>query len=249
MQNNILAAIDIGTNSFHLVIAKVNDKGIVKILTKDKEVVRLGKSSSDMKYISIDAMERAVSTLKRYKIICDSYNADIRAVATSATREALNKYEFIEEVFKRTGISIEVVSGYEEARLIYLGVLQALDIFDKRILLIDIGGGSTEFLIGEKGQVKYANSIKLGAVRLTEKFFGDGKFKKESIDNARLHVRSIINPIVRNLKEEKYECVIGTSGTITNYCLSYSFCKNQTKMYLSLISIILSTAVTNFTIL
>lgn len=216
MQNNILAAIDIGTNSFHLVIAKVDDKGIVKILNKDKEVVRLGKSSSDMKYISIDAMERAVSTLKRYKIICDSYNADVRAVATSATREALNKYEFIEEVFKRTGISIEVVSGYEEARLIYLGVLQALDIFDKRILLIDIGGGSTEFLIGEKGQVKYANSIKLGAVRLTEKFFGDGKFKKDSIDNARLHVRSIINPIVRNLKEEKYECVIGTSGTITN---------------------------------
>lgn len=216
MQNNILAAIDIGTNSFHLVIAKTDDKGIVKILSKDKEVVRLGKSSTDMKYISIDAMERAVSTLKRFKIICDSYNAEIRAVATSATREALNKNEFIEEVLKRTGISIEVVSGFEEARLIYLGVLQALDVFDNKILLIDIGGGSTEFLVGEKGHVKYANSIKLGAVRMTEKFFGDGRFRKDNIDNARLHVKSMINPIIRHLRDENYECVIGTSGTITN---------------------------------
>jgi exopolyphosphatase/guanosine-5'-triphosphate,3'-diphosphate pyrophosphatase len=215
MTSKILAAIDIGTNSFHLVIAKVNDKGIVKILSKDKEVVRLGKSSSEMKYISLDAMERAVNTLKRFKIICDSFNAEIRAVATSATREALNKDEFINKVFERTGINIEVVSGFEEARLIYLGVLQAIDVYDTRILLLDIGGGSTEFLIGEKGQVHYANSIKLGAVRLTEKFFRDGKFGKSSIDDARLHVRSIINPIVRHIKEQKYDYVIGTSGTIT----------------------------------
>lgn len=216
MSDNILAAIDIGTNSFHLVIASVNDKGIVKILTKDKEVVRLGKSSSDMKYISLEAMERAVTALKRFKIVCDSYNAEIRAVATSATREALNKDEFLNEAKRKAGISIEVVSGFEEARLIYLGVLQALDVFDKRILLIDIGGGSTEFLIGEKGNVVYSNSIKLGAVRLTEKFFADGKFTKENIENARLHVRSILNPIVRNIKNENHELVIGTSGTISN---------------------------------
>jgi len=215
MTEKILASMDIGTNSFHLVIAKVDDKGIVKILSKDKEVVRLGKSSSDMKYISLEAMERAIITLKRFKIICDSSNAKIRAVATSATREALNRDEFINKVFDRTGISIEVVSGFEEARLIYLGILQAINVYDNRILLIDIGGGSTEFLIGEKGQVLYANSIKLGAVRLTEKFFNDGKFKKENIENARLHVRSIINPIVRQIKEQKYDFVIGTSGTIT----------------------------------
>jgi exopolyphosphatase/guanosine-5'-triphosphate,3'-diphosphate pyrophosphatase len=216
MKSKTLAAIDIGTNSFHLVIAKVNDKGIVKILSKDKEVVRLGKSSSDMKYISLEAMERAVTSLKRFKIICDSFNAEIRAVATSATREALNKVEFINKVFDRTGVSIEVVSGFEEARLIYLGILQAINVYDNRILLIDIGGGSTEFLIGEKGHVHYANSIKLGAVRLTEKFFSDGKFKKESIDSARLHVRSIINPVVRQIKEQKYDFVVGTSGTITS---------------------------------
>ncbi|MCI0472237.1 MAG: exopolyphosphatase, partial [Ignavibacteria bacterium] len=199
MDNRILGAIDIGTNSFHLVIAKINSTGIVKILSKEKETVRLGKSSTDMKYITPEAMERAVSTLKRFRLICDSFNAGIRAVATSATREALNREEFIQKVHANTGINVEVVSGFEEARLIYLGVLQSLNIYDKKILLIDIGGGSTEFLNGEKGQVSYANSIKIGAVRLTEKFFPSGKFKKDTINEARLYVRSIVNPVVRHL--------------------------------------------------
>lgn len=215
-QNKILAAIDIGTNSFHLVVAKVDDKGIMKVLTRDKEVVRLGKSPTDMKYISEQAMQRGISTLKRFRLICDSFRADIRAVATSATREALNKEEFITRVYDATGIKIEVVSGFEEARLIYLGVLQALPIFREKILLIDIGGGSTEFLIGEKGNVLYANSIKIGAVRLTEKYFSGGKFRKEDIDEARLHVKSMINHIVRDIKGAGFNAVIGTSGTITN---------------------------------
>jgi|WetSurMetagenome_2_1015567.scaffolds.fasta_scaffold17728_5 exopolyphosphatase / guanosine-5'-triphosphate,3'-diphosphate pyrophosphatase len=215
-KENILAAIDIGTNSFHLVVAKVDEKGIVKILTRDKEVVRLGKSSTDMKYLSEDAMQRGISTLKRFKLICDSLKADIRAVSTSATREAINKDDFINRVYESTGIRIEVVSGFEEARLIYLGVLQALSVFNDKILLIDIGGGSTEFLIGEKGTVIYANSIKIGAVRLTEKFFPEQKYKKENIDEARMYVKSIINPLVREIKDLEYQYVIGTSGTITN---------------------------------
>lgn len=216
MDKRILGAIDIGTNSFHLVIAKIDSKGIVKILSKDKETVRLGKSSTDMKYITPEAMERAVSALKRFILMCDSFKAEIRAVATSATREALNKDDFIGKVYESTGINIEVVSGFEEARLIYLGVLQSLNVFDRKILLIDIGGGSTEFLTGEKGQVSYANSIKLGAVRLTEKFFSSGKFNKDTINEARLYVRSLLNPVVRHLKNEKYEMVIGSSGTIFN---------------------------------
>lgn len=215
-KEKILAAIDIGTNSFHLVVARVNEKGIIKILTREKEVVRLGKSSTDMKYLSQDAIRRGIQTLKRFKLICDSFNAQVRAVATSATREALNKSEFIDRAYETTGIKIEVVSGFEEARLIYLGVLQALSVFKTKILLIDIGGGSTEFLIGEKGNVNYANSIKIGAVRLTEKFFPDGKFKKSNIEDAKMYVKSIINPVIRDLKELDYKNVIGTSGTITN---------------------------------
>lgn len=212
--NKFLAAIDIGTNSFHLIVVKTDDKGSFKILTREKEVVRLGKSSKDMKYISSDAVFRAVNTLKRFKLICDSFNAEIRAVATSAVREALNGEDFISEILHKTGIKIEVVSGYEEARLIYLGVLQALPVFKKKILLIDIGGGSTEMLVGEKGDVIYANSTKIGAVRLTERFFPDKRFTPDAIEEAKMYTKSVLYPVLRRIKEYSYDTVIGSSGTI-----------------------------------
>jgi exopolyphosphatase/guanosine-5'-triphosphate,3'-diphosphate pyrophosphatase len=216
MNPRILSAIDIGTNSFHMIVAQVKNHGAFSILSRDKDVVRLGKSSTDMKYISADAAFRGINTLRRFKMICDSYDSRIRAVATSAVREALNRDDFIWEVLEKTGIKIEVISGFEEARLIYLGMLQALPVFNERILLIDIGGGSTEFLVGEAGEVLYANSIKVGTVRLSERFFADGKFTPDCIAEAKMFTRSAINPVIRNLSEYKFSKVIGTSGTITN---------------------------------
>ncbi|MBN1633613.1 MAG: Ppx/GppA family phosphatase [Ignavibacteria bacterium] len=224
--NKILAAIDIGTNSFHLIVVKTGDKGTFKIITREKEVVRLGKSSSDMKYISVDAVHRAISTLKRFKLICDSFNAEIRTVATSAVREALNGEDFISEVFYKTGIKIEIVSGYEEARLIYMGVLQALPVFKKKILLIDIGGGSTEMLIGEKGEVIYANSTKIGTVRLTERFFPDKKFTPDAIEEAKMYTRSVLFPVLRRIKEYSFDTVVGSSGTISTIGSMIYFLEN-----------------------
>lgn len=214
--NNVIAAIDIGTNSFHLVIAKINAKKRFTVLTRDKEVVRLGSSSNDMKFISSESMERGIETLKRFKLICESYNAEIIAVATSATREALNKDEFLAKVYAETGIEINIVSGYEEARLIYLGVLQSLDIFNKKILLVDIGGGSTEFLIGENGDVKSASSLKIGAVRLTHKYSLAEKIDKPDLRDSKQFVKGAINQVVRTLENEKYDLAIGSSGTINN---------------------------------
>lgn len=234
--NKILAAIDIGTNSFHLIVVKTDEKGSFKILTREKEVVRLGKSSKDMKYISPDAVFRAVNTLKRFKLICDSFNAEVRAVATSAVREALNGEDFISEILHKTGIKIEVVSGYEEARLIYLGVLQALPIFKKKILLIDIGGGSTEMLIGEKGEVIYANSTKIGAVRLTERFFPDKRFTPDAIEEAKMYTKSALYPVLRRIKEYSYDTVIGSSGTITTLGSMIYFLNNpesEDELYLN----------------
>jgi len=214
--NNILAAIDIGTNSFHLVIAKIDDKKRFTVLTRSKEVVRLGTSSNDMKYISPESMERGVETLKRFKMICDSHEAEIIAIATSATREALNREIFLSRVYKETGIEINIVSGYEEARLIYLGLMQSLDIYNKKILLIDIGGGSTEFLVGEKGEVKSASSVKVGAVRLTNKFSLNERINKDDLKNSRQFVKGAINQVIRLIENEEYELVVGSSGTIIN---------------------------------
>lgn len=226
LKNDVLAAMDLGTNSFHLVVAKILGKERFKILTRDKEVVRLGSSSKDMKYLTPDAIDRAISAIRRFKIVSDSFNAQIRAVATSATREAVNKEELISRVRKETGIEIEVISGYEEARLIYLGTLQALPIFNKRILMIDIGGGSTELLIGEKGNIIHGNSVKIGAVRLTTNFFPDGKVKEKAVEEARIYIKGAINPVVRAIKNEKIDLVVGSSGTISNIGLMiYAFDK------------------------
>ena len=135
MTDKILASIDAGTNSFHLLIAKAGENGRFEILAREREVVRLGTGSKDMKFLTEDAISRGVATLKRFKLICETYNAEIYATGTSAIREALNKDVFINKVFNETGINLEVISGYEEARLIYLGTLKALPIFEKKILI------------------------------------------------------------------------------------------------------------------
>lgn len=211
------AAIDMGTNSFHLVIAEVNlVTGRFRVLGKDKEIVRLGSGSSDMKYISEPAMNRGIMTLKRFQKIAESYNAEIRGVATSAVREALNKDEFLRRVRNETGIKIEIASGFEEARLIQLGVLQALPVYSKRILLVDIGGGSTEFLIGKRRDILFSNSLKLGAVRLTEGFFKQEALDKKAVEECRRFVKGSLQPITREVCEKRIDVCIGSSGTISS---------------------------------
>jgi len=144
-----LAAIDIGTNSIHLVVVKVKENDRFEILAQEKEVVRLGSGSKDMKYLKQDAMDRGIEVLKRFKQIAEISRAEIRAVATSAVREALNKEVFIQRATSEVGIEVEVISGFEEARLIYQGVAHVLPQSDERRLVVDIGGRSTEMILGQ----------------------------------------------------------------------------------------------------
>jgi exopolyphosphatase/guanosine-5'-triphosphate,3'-diphosphate pyrophosphatase len=210
-----LAAIDMGTNSFHLLIVQPDMSGSkFKVLDHVKETIRLGSGSTDMKYLSPDAIVRALEALKRFKQMADSYGAQVRAIGTSALREALNQGEFIARAKAETGIIVEVVSGFEEARLIYLGVLQALPVFNRQMLLFDIGGGSTEFLIGLRRKVLYGNSLKLGAIRLTQRFFSKGVFERKSIKECREYVAGMLSPIVRDVHKNGYEFAVGSSGTL-----------------------------------
>ena len=212
----IIAAIDVGTNSFHLLIVQIENSTRLKfrVIEHIREVVRLGAGSSDMKTISVPATQRAIDALRRFKKIADSYNASVRAIGTSAVREALNQNQFIMQVSKATGITIEIVSGFEEARFIYLGVLQRLQVYNKKIVLLHIGGGSSEILIGQRRNILYDNCIKLGAIRLTDRFFADGKFRQSSIDKCRDYVAGMLGPIERSVENEGYETAIGSSGTI-----------------------------------
>jgi len=211
-----LAAIDIGTNSIHLVVVRFKDNKRFEILAQEKEVVRLGSGSKDMKVLKDDAMDRAIETLKRFKQIADISKAEVKAVATSAVREALNQGAFLQRAKKEAGIQVEVISGFEEARLIYLGVLQTLPILEKKILLVDIGGGSTEFMLGRGGEVLEANSLKLGALRLTDSFFKADPLDFKAVSRCREFVRAFLNPMARTVLRKGYEIAVGSSGTILN---------------------------------
>lgn len=213
--NKNIAAIDVGTNSFHLIVVHAKSNGNFEIIDREREVIRLGEGSAgDIKNIIPVAIERAVQALKRFKGIADAHGAHLRAVATSAVRESLNKNELIKRVFDETGVEIEVISGYEEARLIYLGILKSVPVFDKKTLVIDIGGGSTEFLIGEKGKTLYSVSLKLGAVRLAQKFFRNYELTEESLKECRSWVHGEIFNVAETAKRIGFDLCVGSSGTI-----------------------------------
>ena len=207
-----LAALDIGTNSFHLVVARVLDNGY-EIVTREKETVRLGHGGGDMKELSNDAIDRGISSLRRMQRIAAAHNASVRAVATSAVREAHNADVFLTRARREAKVDIEVISGLEEARLIHLGVLQAVPAFEQRLILVDIGGGSTEVLVGERGETLAARSFNLGAVRLTDRFFAGGTTTSDSVGECRSYIRSILATFERDVEELGFAIAIASSGT------------------------------------
>ena len=208
-----LAAIDIGTNSIHLVVARPVGGDRFETLTREREVVRLGSGGGDMKLLTDDALIRGLSCLTRMKGLADGFDASLRAVATSAVREASNARQFIDRAASEAGVYVEVISGVEEARLIHLGVLQAVPVFDRRVLLVDVGGGSTELLIGECGETIAARSLKVGAVRLTDRFFPGGKVAVNAVEACRNHVRSLIEHFHREITTHGFEVAVASSGT------------------------------------
>lgn len=214
-----LAAIDIGTNSFHMVVARVGEAppghttGPFEVIAREKEMVRLGASSGDMKRLAPDAIERGVAALARMARIAAIHDADVHAVATSAVREAENAEEFIERARIEAGVEIDVISGVEEARLIHLGVLQAVPVYDRRLVLIDIGGGSTEILVGERGETLTAGSVKLGAIRVTRRFFRTEGIHPGAVDSCRRHIRSVLAPMAREVGRHGFEVAVASSGT------------------------------------
>jgi len=208
------AAIDIGTNSMHLIIAKVNDNGGFEILTTERESTRLGQDMGDDSTLTAAAIDRAMKCLDRFKQIADGYDAKISAIATSAVREAKNRNIFIDRALEELGVAVQIISGVEEGRLIHSGVLQALDVYENNILVFDIGGGSTEFVVGHQGNVLDVRSIKLGCIKLTDRFFKNGLVEPDSMNNSRKYIRSYLASVKQELSKYKFDKVVGCSGTV-----------------------------------
>jgi exopolyphosphatase/guanosine-5'-triphosphate,3'-diphosphate pyrophosphatase len=208
----IIAAIDIGTNSIHMVVAKVSDSGF-EVIAREKDNTRLGEGGGDMKILSPEAMERGIDALRHMRRVADAHRASVFAVATSAVREAKNSSDFVGRVANEAGIDIEVISGVEEARLIHLGVLQALPLSDKRSLLIDIGGGSTEVVIFDHTEELFVRSFKIGAVRLSNRFFPNGSTHPASVPSCSKFIASTVEPVKREVLKVGHEVAIVSSGT------------------------------------
>lgn len=210
-----IAAVDMGTNSFHLIIVEVNGDGSFILLYRQREVIRLGShKGEDLSVISDGETEKAIDLLSNFKSLADYYGAEFYAVATSAVREAQNKNEFLERVFDKVGIDINVIDGRREAKLIFLGVQKALPVSDKKVLCIDIGGGSTEFLLADKGKIIFAESIKIGAVRLAKMFFPDYKLKTRAIKDCKFYINQALNGNKNLDYLQSFDIAVGTSGTI-----------------------------------
>ncbi len=208
-----LAAIDIGTNSVHMLIARVAANDRFEVITRQKEMVRLGSGQGEMKTLEPDAIDRGVAALARCRSLADSFDAPVYAVATSAVREATNAEDFLRRARDEAGVEVQVISGYEEARLIQLGVLQALPVFDRRLVLIDVGGGSTEVLAGTRGVPSYTRSIKLGSLRMTRRFFPDGEVRGDALARCRTYVRNRLAPTVHDVEQLGHDLAVASSGT------------------------------------
>jgi len=216
----IVSFIDIGTNSIRTAVVRLNTNYSYSILSRQKQVVRLGESEFLEHMLIPAAMERCVVVCKRFVEMGRAYGAEeFVAVATSATREARNQSELLERLRKEVGIEVRVISGKEEARLIFLGVSTAFHLEDRFGVFIDIGGGSTEVSVGNQSEYVYLDSLKLGAIRLSELFISEeetGPVYPEKYAQMKKSVRSEIVRTVQRVKRYNIQMAVGTSGTIIN---------------------------------
>lgn len=216
-----LAAIDIGTNSIHMVVVRIQPSlPSYTVIAREKQMVRLGEYCQKTGWLKPEAMARALEALTRCKGIAEGLGAEeIVAVATSAVREAPNGPEFLHQIQRVVGLHVDLVSGMEEARRIYLGVLSAIEFEGRPHVVLDIGGGSTELILGDGHEPSFLESVKVGAVRLSEQFVQSDPISARDFIHLRTQVRSLLEPAIGELLSiGSFDGLIGTSGTIT--CLA-----------------------------
>jgi exopolyphosphatase/guanosine-5'-triphosphate,3'-diphosphate pyrophosphatase len=210
-----IAAIDVGSNSIHMIVAEARPDGHFIVLDREKEMVKLGEKSLTRGRLQKSAMDRGIRTLKTFKSIAVRHGVSrIRAVATSAVREAGNGGEFIQRIFDELGLRVRVITGREEARLIHLGVAQVEDLDGPPTLVLDIGGGSVEVVLAEKGRAPELHSLKLGVARITEAFLSEDPPRAKEIARMEKFLRAELEPALITAARRRVRRVIGTSGTL-----------------------------------
>ncbi len=210
-----IAAIDIGTNSVHMIVVQVHPDLSFEVIDREKDMVRLGAGGLDSGHLTDTAMAAALQVLAKYRRLAESHKVDeIVASATSAVREAENGGEFIATVARQTGIHVRVISGTEEARLIHQAAAYGVDLKNNAGVVIDIGGGSVEVTLGGAGRPQLARSFKMGVIRLTERFVKSDPLSNRDERKLIKHINRDAGDYLDEIASRGFDRVIGTSGTI-----------------------------------
>ncbi len=218
-----IAVIDMGTNTFHLLIAEVNGKGYT-ILLKERQAVKIGEKGINKGEITPEAWARAVQSIKEYRDIINENQVERTfATATSAIRNASNGKDLVKTLKEEAGIEPTIISGSREAELILQGVKKALDLGTEKNLVIDIGGGSIEFLIANQEETFWIQSFEIGGQRLIERFHQTDPISKEEIDTLKAYFKKTLRDLVRACKIHHPKVLIGCSGTFDT--LSDIYCE------------------------
>ena len=212
------AAVDLGSNSFHMVVAKFEDEQI-RIIDRIKDMVRIASGLDADNNLNEAAMERAIQCLQRFgQRIKEIPGANVKAVGTNTLRQARNSNDFIRRAREALGHNIDIISGQEEARLVFLGVAQAFYNDTETRLVIDIGGGSTELIIGRGFEPRATESLYMGCVNVSRRFFPDGVINDRRMRDAALFARMELETIEARYRRIGWDTVLGSSGTIRSIC-------------------------------
>jgi len=217
---HVVGFVDIGTNSVRLLVVRINPNLSTTVISQEKEVVRLGEEEFKDGILRPEAMRRTVLVCRKFAELAKTYGAtEIIAVGTSAIREARNQTEFLHRLLIEAGLNVHVISGREEARLIYLGVSSGVDIGEEKAIFVDLGGGSTEICLGNQYKWCYLDSLKFGSIRLTTEFIGEGwtgPVPSHVYEHMKRHVKSNMFRTTARVKQSKAKLAFGSSGTIIN---------------------------------
>jgi exopolyphosphatase/guanosine-5'-triphosphate,3'-diphosphate pyrophosphatase len=214
-----LALIDLGTNTFHLLITDVTPGQEPQNLVKIKEPVKLGEGGISHGEIAPPAYQRALNTLASFRQLIDQHQVtEVRALATSAVRNAANGAQLVRDIAEQTGIAIEVISGDLEAELIYYGVRSAMDLGTEKSLVVDIGGGSVEFIICDGEAIYWKQSYEIGAQRLLDKFFITDPIDEHAMEAEKRFLEEQLPSLTEAIERYKPCTLVGSSGTFDTLC-------------------------------
>lgn len=214
---NCIAVMDLGTNTFHLMIAKIGNGGF-KEIARDHEAVKLGEGGISKGFIQQSAFDRGVKTMERFSEQIKQHGVKrVKAIATSALRSASNGLDFIEAVKQRTGISIDIIDGIKEATYIYQGVKASGALFADTSLIMDIGGGSVEFIICTNKEMLWKHSFEIGAARLIERFHNVDPISPLAISELHAYLDEVLKPLYDTANNSVISKLIGSAGAFETF--------------------------------